>query len=106
MNKPVSLKDKLEALRIANPVWRARYDGLVQHLVGAAVGSGALKEGNRAPEFILPSAEGGLLSSAELLARGPLVLSFYRGQWCPYCRTELEALQEVSPQIHGLGATL
>src|ERR1043165_6622108 len=106
MDKPVSLKEKLDALRVANPIWKARYDGLVQYLLGAGVGSGALRAGERAPEFILPNAEGELVSSAELLKRGPLVLSFYRGRWCRYCRTELEALQDVSPQIRKLGATL
>ncbi len=106
MDKPVSLKEKLDAFRVANSVWKARYDDLVQYLLGAGVGSDALKAGEHAPEFILPNAAGSLVASADLLARGPLVLSFYRGRWCRYCRTELEALQEVSPQIRELGAAL
>ncbi len=106
MTKSLSLKDRLDALRIADPIWKARYDGLVQHLVGAGVGSNALKRGDKVPEFILANAEGELVSSSELLERGPVVLSFYRGRWCAYCRTELEALQDVSPQIRELGATL
>ena len=42
----------------------------------------------------------------DLLAKGPIVLSFYRGKWCPYCVTELEALKEATPDIAALGATL
>ena len=106
MTKSPTLKEKLDALRVANPTWKARYDELVQHLAAAGVGFNALKRGDSAPEFILASAEGELVSSSELLERGPLVLSFYRGRWCPYCRTELEALQQVSPQIRQFGATL
>jgi len=46
------------------------------------------------------------VSSRELLARGPVVLSFYRGDWCPYCNLELKALQERVAEIEALGARL
>jgi hypothetical protein len=41
----------------------------------------ALKVGDRAPKFALPNAQGQMVSSAKLLERGPLVVSFYRGVW-------------------------
>jgi peroxiredoxin len=41
-----------------------------------------------------------------LLAQGPVVLSFYRGGWCPYCNLEFKALNDVLPEIHALGARL
>jgi hypothetical protein len=40
-----------------------------------------LKKDDRAPEFTLPDVNGNLVSSAELLRRGPLVVSFFRGRW-------------------------
>jgi peroxiredoxin len=46
------------------------------------------------------------VSSRDLLAKGPLVVSFYRGVWCPYCNLELQALQSVLPEIVGRGASL
>jgi len=66
----------------------------------------ALKAGDRAPDFTLPNARGGDLSLTNTLARGPVVLSFYRGGWCPYCNLELRALQQALPDIERLGATL
>jgi peroxiredoxin len=66
----------------------------------------AKKIGDQAPSFSLKDSEGNIVSSAELLARGPLIVSFYRGVWCPYCNMELQALQEVLPQFERLGASL
>jgi len=66
----------------------------------------AIKNGDRAPGFDLPNAHGETVSSRELLARGPVVLSFYRGDWCPYCNLELRALQERVAEIEALGARL
>jgi peroxiredoxin len=66
----------------------------------------ALKAGDRAPEFALPDAEGALVRSSELLARGPLVVSFYRGVWCPYCNMDLEALEAFVPEVRAQGGAL
>jgi peroxiredoxin len=66
----------------------------------------AKKAGDIAPEFALLDPDGTLVASRELLARGPLVLSFYRGVWCPYCNLELQALQEALPDIAARGASL
>lgn len=75
-------------------------------LIASGQAERALKAGDVAPAFELPDAEGNLVSSAELLARGPLVISFYRGVWCPYCNMELQALQEALPAFKGRGASL
>ena len=106
MEKRKSLKDKLSALRVSDPTWKARYDGLVNNLRAAGIGDAALRAGDACPEFVLPSAEGSLVSSADLIARGPVVLSFYRGKWCPYCVTELDALNEARADIAATGAGL
>jgi peroxiredoxin len=66
----------------------------------------ALKAGDRAPAFTLNDPDGQPVSSADLLVKGPLVLSFYRGVWCPYCNLELQALQEALPRFEALGAGL
>ncbi|USI73510.1 peroxiredoxin-like family protein [Sphingomonas morindae] len=66
----------------------------------------ALKAGDEAPSFTLKDADGQPISSTDLLAKGPLVLSFYRGVWCPYCNMELQALQAALPEFEKLGASL
>jgi peroxiredoxin len=66
----------------------------------------ALRAGERVPRFRLPSIEGGLADVGLLLERGPLIISFYRGGWCPYCTIELRSLQRGLPDIEALGASL
>ena len=66
----------------------------------------AKKAGDAAPEFTLLDPDGKQVSSRELLAKGPLVVSFYRGVWCPYCNLELQALQAALPEIVSRGASL
>ncbi|MEM9797071.1 MAG: peroxiredoxin-like family protein [Pseudomonadota bacterium] len=75
-------------------------------LVASGAADRALKEGARAPFFSLPSESGAIVRMDAMLARGPLVLSFYRGVWCPYCNFDLEALQDVLPAIEARGANL
>lgn len=65
-----------------------------------------IQPGQPAPLFELPDAHGTPVRLAELLARGPVVLSFYRGAWCPFCNLELRALQQALPQLQAAGATL
>lgn len=66
----------------------------------------AKKVGDKAPVFSLRDPEGNLVSSEDLLKKGPLVVSFYRGVWCPYCNMELQALQAASSEFEKLGASL
>ena len=66
----------------------------------------ALTVGDRAPDFSLPNAVGKAVSLADLLARGPVVISFYRGGWCPYCNLELRALQARLGDVHEAGGEL
>lgn len=66
----------------------------------------ALAAGDGAPQFALPNARGRLVDLAELLAAGPVVLTFYRGAWCPFCNTQLRGLQQALPEIESLGAAL
>jgi peroxiredoxin len=66
----------------------------------------ALKAGDGIPDFDLPDATGKVVRSADLLAAGPLVISFYRGSWCPYCSLELKTLQQNLSEFRARGATL
>jgi len=66
----------------------------------------ALKVGDTMPVFSLKNAVGETVDSTELLEEGPLVITFYRGGWCPYCNLELVGYQEVLPEINDLGAQL
>jgi peroxiredoxin len=75
-------------------------------LIASARAQRAKKAGDRAPEFVLTDPDGKPVSSRELLAKGSLVISFYRGVWCPYCNLELQALQEALPEIIARGASL
>jgi peroxiredoxin len=75
-------------------------------LIANAQAQHARKAGDAAPEFILADSDGKPVSMRELLERGPLVVSFYRGVWCPYCNLELQALQEALPEITARGASL
>jgi peroxiredoxin len=75
-------------------------------LVASGAAQRALKAGEKVPSFALKDANGKIVSSSELLSQGPLVVSFYRGVWCPYCNMELQALQEALPAFRELGAQL
>jgi peroxiredoxin len=70
-------------------------------LVGQAV-----KAGEMAPLFMLRSGNGDLVSLSAVLDRGPAVISYLRGAWCPFCRLELQALAQAQSEMQRLGATL
>lgn len=65
-----------------------------------------LGEGDQAVRFALPDAKGETVELDELLQQGPVVVTFYRGGWCPYCNIELRALQAALPEMRELGASL
>jgi peroxiredoxin len=75
-------------------------------LIASGHAGRALKAGDKAPAFTLNDPDGNPVSSAELLAKGPLVISFYRGVWCPYCNIELQALEETLPAFMAAGVSL
>lgn len=81
-------------------------DGSIADLEATGIRSAVLKPGDTAPAFALPNALGQTVTSADLLARGPLVVKFYRGAWCSYCNVEVRALMGVLEDIRGLGADM
>jgi len=78
----------------------------IRQLVTSGAAEKALKEGEQAPDFTLPDARGNAVSLSHLLMQGPVVMTFYRGQWCPYCHLALRAYQQAVPQLQAGGATL
>lgn len=103
-----------EQLRHQNEAGRARIpaealavmDRATAEVEGSGIAESTLGVGARVPEFRLPDATGTEVSLSSLLDEGPVVLAFYRGGWCPYCSTELRALQARLPEITAAGATL
>ena len=68
--------------------------------IAAGLPEPGLKIGSKAPDFTLGNAHGKSVSLYEKLKKGPVILAFYRGAWCPYCNIELHALQESLPAFH------
>jgi peroxiredoxin len=75
-------------------------------LIESGAARRAKKAGDLAPAFSLKDPEGNVINSADLLKRGPVVLSFYRGVWCPYCNMELQALETAKSEFDRYGASL
>jgi peroxiredoxin len=65
-----------------------------------------LAVGDSAPDFTLPNPYNQQVALRDKLARGPVVLSFFRGDWCPVCNLQLRALQRALPDIRKAGASL
>ena len=78
----------------------------IAHLIETGIGQHAKQVGDPAPAIVLPDAQGKPFDLAALLASGPVIVTFYRGGWCPYCNLELKAYQDVLPQIIAAGASL
>lgn len=78
-----------------------------EELFSSGIETRSLAVGATAPEFALEdAATHSLVRSQDLLALGPVVLSFFRGRWCPYCVTELEAWRDLYPEVRARGALL
>jgi peroxiredoxin len=78
----------------------------IDTLVQTDIAKDSLQVGAKAPDFTLPDVFGKPVTLSELLQRGPAVVTFYRGEWCPFCNLQLHAYQNILPQIQELGATL
>jgi len=85
---------------------RATMERHIAHLSETGIGKNAKQIGDQAPEIILPDAHGNTFEVAKLLAKGPVIVTFYRGGWCPFCNLELKAYQAVLPRIVAAGASL
>jgi len=106
-----ALQDQLDEItantrNLVQPERMAVSERAVSELFASAIEEKILPVGAIAPEFTLPDATGRPVRSADLLALGPLVLNFFRGRWCAYCVTELEAWRDLYPRLREAGALL
>jgi len=101
------LGDRLSAfaddVRRLSPDFAEIVDGMVNRLARAGAGASAPSPGETMPSFVLPDENGRLVSLGELLQKGPVVVSFLRGHWCPYCRISADALSRIDPEIKAAG---
>jgi len=107
----MSLREELDAFRAdymktVPPDIRETMERADMQLAASGIVQRALKTGDQAPDFVLPDVNGNRVQLKNLLAQGPVVISFYRGGWCPYCNLALRALQKILPEIKQLGAQL
>ncbi len=98
------IQELLAGMNMPEEVRAVLHQG-VERLRADGVGQG-LVVGEKAPDFQLPNQENRKVSLTEELGRGPVVLKFIRGEWCPICDLDVAALQRVQPQLKELGATL
>ena len=105
-----SINDRLglfvDAVRRLIPVSDAVVERLVTRLRQHNAGEGAPKVGDAMPPFVLPDETGRMVSLGDLLARGPAVVTFHRGHWCPFCRISIHTLAKAQERIMGLGASM
>jgi peroxiredoxin len=78
----------------------------LQTLIRKGLAEQAVNVGSKFPDFALPNADNTNVPLSTLLKKGPLVISFYRGAWCPYCNLEINALQSRLADIQAAGAQL
>ncbi len=106
-----TLKDEIDAYEVIKvekvpaPVL-ATMNGATTDLIASGIENTALKTGAKIPSFSLPNQNNFVSSIEERLAASMLVLTFYRGGWCPYCNLELNALQKMNPELEKAGAKL
>ncbi len=105
------LQDQLDEItantrRLVQPERMAPAERAIEELFASGIENRILPVGATAPEFALKDAAGRLVRSADLLALGPLVVKFFRGRWCPYCTTELEAWRDLYPRLREAGALM
>lgn len=109
-NLDAPLADRLQAfadeVRALNGEFADTVDRMVNRLKASGAGENAPKPGEPMPEFILPDQRGQLIDLGDLIARGPVVVAFHRGHWCPYCRITADALSRIDDQVRALGAQL
>lgn len=107
----MSLQAKLDAFKLqftsqapAHAI--EAFERSTQELIDDGQAERAIKAGDTAPTFVLNDPDGNTVSLKDLLAKGPVVVSFYRGACCPYCNLELQALEAAAEGIRSRGATL
>jgi peroxiredoxin len=95
-----------KAAKNGDPAVRAEYAKGIEAVAASGILDQAKKVGDKAPNFTLKNATGKEVSLQALLKDGPVVLTWYRGGWCPYCNIAMSAMQQQLPDIQKAGAQL
>lgn len=90
----------------ADSVKKQVYADGIQAVIDAKITESALQKGDKAPNFNLKNATGESVSLYTELEKGPVILMWYRGGWCPYCNLTLKAMQDMLPMYKAGGAQL
>ena len=112
----MTLQEKLDAFKADFKAGKPPYnvppeihpimERATRELIASGLAQRALKAGDKAPDFTLPDPNGRAVSSAALLADGPLIVSFYRGVWCPNYNLDLQSIQEALSKLRKFGANV
>jgi peroxiredoxin len=111
MSTRPSFQQELEATAehlatVLPPAANNTIDTGITAVQSSGVAERSLRAGQQAPNFTLPDAAGRPVMLSQLLANGPVVLVFYRGNWCPYCNVQLRAYSQALEKFRAHGATL
>lgn len=106
-----TLREQLEAREAAGstkvtPEIKKAFAKGIAAIKEAKIVEGAKQVGDQAPNFTLKNAAGKNVSLTTELKKGPVVLTWYRGGWCPYCNIAMAAMQQELPAIKKSGASL
>ncbi|MGH6813168.1 MAG: peroxiredoxin-like family protein [Methylocella sp.] len=102
----VRLESVADSIRIASPAFAEVHDRVAARLNLNGSGGTAPAVGNPMPPFMLPDDQGHLVTLEQLLAKGPLALSFQPGHWCPYCRISTNALAQAQREVEPIGGQI
>jgi peroxiredoxin len=107
----LTLKDQLRLMKETSakriPPEKAKIlEAAIEKLRKAHLTDKALKVGQTMPDFSLPDAHGNPVRLKDLLKKGPVIVTFYRGSWCPYCNAQLASYQQHLPEFRAHGASL
>jgi peroxiredoxin len=89
-----------------SPGFAAAVDRLIARLEQSEAGASAPRIGDTMPPFMLPNEQGHIVSLEELLANGPVAVTFHRGHWCPYCRININALVRAQREVATAGCQI
>lgn len=106
MSVAEQLRAFADAGRQTNPNFAAAVDRLVERLRQYGAGESAPGPGDPLPSFVLPDESGQMVSLSQLLALGPVAVTFHRGHWCPYCRININALAQAHREIAAEGGQI
>ncbi|WP_202945884.1 peroxiredoxin-like family protein [Aquimarina agarivorans] len=111
MNIAISLKSQLDDKKAsfdlkADEKIKIIYKAGIQAVKDSKITSSAKQVGDKAPNFTLKNASGKPITLYDYLKKGKVVLTWYRGGWCPYCNMTLRQLQQELPNFKANGANL